>query len=152
MLSKKGDSEPAVLFTSKTIKGKKGGTMILDVTYVTDEGRELEVYVKLEIPKRAFHGTSEISFLPNPEDATIQFFPHMAFDKPVKIKYRIKGLDLEEMGYTHGNHDFAFFSDEGETEIIDCSKSHVNLNKNEIKVQNAKLDHFSRYGWIRSTQ
>jgi hypothetical protein len=145
-LSKIEDEE---LYTSQLIDGKKGGKIILDETYINGEGRVINVFVKLKIPRNAFEGTREIAMLPNPDDATIQFFPHMTFNKVVKLKYVITGLDLRAMGYTHGNHDFAFFSDDGDTQIIQSRKSHVNLNQNKIKVRNAKLHHFSRYGWIR---
>jgi hypothetical protein len=89
---------------------------------------------------------------PGPENVTIQFFPHMNFQDTVKLDYTITGLDLQAMDFTHGHHDFAFFCTDGNIEIIEATTSHANLPQNTISVHNAKLLHFSRYGWIRSQQ
>ena len=45
--------------------------------------------------------------------------------------------------------DFAYFSESGDIELIESDKSHVNVSQDQIKVINANLNHFSRYGWIR---
>jgi hypothetical protein len=57
---------------------------------------------------------------------------------------------LEDFGYTTtGTYDFAYFTNNGDTELVESDISHANIPQNKISVQNAKLNHFSRYGWIR---
>ena len=138
------------LYISKSIDGKKGGWIEWDTSYVNGNGREIYSSVSLRIPKNAFPGTRKITVIPNPEETTIQFFPEMAFKKPLKLYYEVWGVDLEALGYlTSGNYDFAYFDDYGNIELISSKQSRVDLHNNKIKVLNAKLNHFSRYGWIR---
>ena len=86
----------------------------------------------------------------NPEDASIQLYPEMTFARDVRMDLWYIGVDLQAMGYTSsGDVDFVYFADNGDIEIIENNKSSVDLNKDQIKVMNARLNHFSRYGWIR---
>ena len=67
-----------------------------------------------------------------------------------KLKVDYLGIDVRALGYTTtGDIDFAFFGDEGEKELILSRLSEVDIEAQTIKVDNAFLDHFSRYGWVR---
>ena len=137
-------------YVSKIIDGYTGGWIEWDTSYVNGKGGKIYASVSLKIPKKAFNGTREIIIIPNPEETTIQFFPEMVFNKSLKLDYEIWGFDPEPLGYlSSGKYDFAYFDDYGNIELILSKQSKVNIQKSRIKVLNAKLEHFSRYGWIR---
>ncbi|MHA2101404.1 MAG: hypothetical protein ACW99A_22330 [Candidatus Kariarchaeaceae archaeon] len=136
---------------SKLINGAIGGDFVFDTTYINCEGREIEVYARLKFDPGAFAGTREITMSPNAEDLSIRLFPHMMFnDNTVKLDYQIWGLDLEAMGYTQNIHvDFVYYSPNGDIELIQNNSSNVHTNLQYISLNGGKLNHFSRYGWVR---
>jgi len=141
---------PTIVSVSKLIDGKKGGWIEWDTSYVNGKGREIYSSMSLHIPKNAFQGLREIVIQPNPEETIIQLFPEMAFNKPLKLYYEVWGVDLQALGYlTSGKCEFAYFDDYGNIELISTKKSTVDLHNDKIRVLNAKLLHFSRYGWVR---
>ncbi|MHA2101284.1 MAG: hypothetical protein ACW99A_21695 [Candidatus Kariarchaeaceae archaeon] len=138
------------LCVSKLIDGDIGGEIIFDETYIDSSGRHINIYAQLQIPEDAFQGLVTIYMQPNPEDVTIQLFPEMAFTKDVKLDFWFQGIDAQDLGYnTSGNVDFVYFADNGDVELIENNVSQVDIAFNKIYVLNAKLFHFSRYGWVR---
>ena len=138
------------LFASKLIDGEIGGKLELDETFINGEGREINVYARLRVLEDSYKGTINISMLANDEDVSIQLFPEMNFNRAVRLDLIYTGIDLKALGYTTtGNVDFAYFADNGDVELIESDFSHVNIQQNQISVRNAKLSHFSRYGWLR---
>ena len=138
------------LFASKLIDGEIGGKLVLDETFINGEGREINVYACLRVLEGSYQGTINISMLANNENVSIQLFPEMKFNRDVRLDLVYTGIDLEALGYTTtGSVDFACFADNGDVELIENDLSHVNIPQNQISVRNAKLPHFSRYGWIR---
>ena len=138
------------LFASKLINGVIGGELILKRTFINGEGRQINVYARLRVLEGSYQGTINISMLANDEDVSIQLFPEMKFDRDVRLDLVYKGIDLQALGYTTtGNVDFAYYSDDGDVELIESDFSHVNIPQEMISVRNAKLPHFSRFGWVR---
>jgi hypothetical protein len=83
-------------------------------------------------------------------DASAEFFPEMAFDREVRYDLWFQGIDLKELGYNEsGDVEFAYFAENGDVELIERTVSQVELSQSKISVHNAKLYHFSRYGWVR---
>lgn len=143
------ESLPNVITISKLIDGDVGGDFYLDTTYVNYQGREINVFAHLKIKPAAFQGVSLITMKLNPEKSHIHFSPELIFSKDVKLSVTYTGIDLSALGYTRsGHYDFVFF-DKGGTETILNDESKVDMEKQEIKVKNAKLEHFSRYGWMK---
>jgi len=135
---------------SESINGATGGWFMIDTTYVNYQGRLLYVHAEITILQNSFQGTTEFTIILHPEEASIKFLPHMIFDREVRVSVEFMGIDLKELGYNqNGNVDFAFFDDDGSTELIPAQQSHVNMRTETIKVLNAKVQHFSRYGWVR---
>jgi hypothetical protein len=135
---------------SEIVDGAICNELIIDTTYINSEGREIDVYVRLKFPAGAFEGKRTITMLPNAEDLSIQLFPHITFNKIVKVDFVITGLDLEAMGYTRNAHvDFVYFSPFGDIELIQNQGSNVNIPLQRISLRAGTLHHFSRYGWIR---
>ncbi len=138
------------LYTSRLIDGSIGCDFIYDTTFVNALGREINVYARLKIEPGSFNGKTEIIMIPNVENLSVRLFPEMTFNKEVKFSLIFTGIDVTTFGYkVTGAVDFAYFSESGDIELIESDISHVNLPQDQIKVLNAKLYHFSRYGWVR---
>ena len=138
------------LSLSKLVDGVIGDELILTETFTDIAGNEINVYARLRILENSFPGTVTITMIPNVEDLSIQLFPEMIFNRDIRLDLVFTGVDLEALGFTAtGAVEFAFFANNGNTELIENDKSLVNIPQKKISVQNAKLFHFSRYGWIR---
>ena len=138
------------LYASKLIDGSIGDDFIFDTTYINTAGREINVYARLKIEPGSFNGIVKIEMIPNAENLSIKLFPEMTFNAEVKLSFIFTGIDVKSFGFNKtGPVDFAFFPDNGGIELIESDFSHVNLPQDQIKVLNARLYHFSRYGWIR---
>ena len=144
------DFSSGQLYSAKLVNGEIGDEIILDKTCIDSTGREINIYARLRILENSFPGNETITMIPNVEDLSIQFYPEMTFNRDLRLDLVFTGVDLEKFGYTTtGTYDFAFFADNGDIELVESDISHVNIPQKKISVQNAKLNHFSRYGWIR---
>ena len=156
ILADRDTKDPALnpfLTASKSINGAIGDTLLIETSYVNYQGRLLYVYARLKVKPQAFQGTTEFTMILHHEEASIELFPHMAFDVDVQLSITYQGIDIKEIGFnTSEDLYFVFFNENGETEIIDDKTAHVNTYEQRIKVSNAKLSHFSRYGWIRRSE
>jgi hypothetical protein len=141
------------LSRSLFVDGSVYTEFLIDTSYFNSEGREIEVYARLKFPSGSFQGTRKITMIPKPEELSIELFPHMIFNETVKLDYIIDGLDLFYMGYTRNEHlDFLYYSPNGNIELIENQSSNVHPHQEKISLQNGKLSHFSRYGWVRKQQ
>ncbi|MDX1702220.1 MAG: hypothetical protein R3250_16455 [Melioribacteraceae bacterium] len=137
-------------YVSELVDGEIGGWVTVSDYYINTQGQHVTLYLRLRILPGSYQGIRNIEMILNPEDASIQFYPEMTFTRDVRLDLWYKGIDLQAMGYTlSGDVDFAYFADNGDIELIENTKSSVDIRKNKIEVRNAKLSHFSRYGWIR---
>jgi len=136
------------IFTiSEVIDGDVGGRMIMEKYYIASNGDSITIFADLRIPAGAFTGTETISITVDDEYAAIQFLPSMVFAKKLRLFQSFRGLDLSN--YSNATLDFVFIDDEGNVELIKKNGIQVNLPQGFVRVQNAKILHFSRYGWIR---
>ena len=99
------------------------------------------------IPIGAFTGVKDISMRFKNENATISFYPHIVFKKAVKLNIRYTGIDLSDTDTD--SVDFVFQNEDGSTEQIDYKALYVEPAEGKLELKEAKLHHFSRYGWIR---
>jgi hypothetical protein len=135
---------------SKAIDGSAGGRMIMEKYYIANDGDSVSIEVDLRIPAGAFQGTKNITLIVDNNYATVHFYPEMIFDDTLRLFQRFKGLHLEN--YVTGTFDFVFIRDNGTTELIKNNGLQVVVPQGIVRVQNAKLYHFSRYGWIRKPE
>ena len=137
----------SVFTMSKVIDGSVGGRIIMEKYYIADNGDSISIEVDLRIPSGAFQGTKTITMTVDNDYATVHFYPEMIFNATLRLCQSFEGLHLEN--YTNGNIDFVFIRDDGTTEIIKKNGLQVVIPQGIVRIQNAKLVHFSRYGWIR---
>ena len=137
-------------YVSELIDGEIGGWVTINDYYINTQGEPITLYLRLRILPGSYQGIQNIEMILNPEDASIQLYPEMTFTRDLRMDLWYSGIDLQAMGYTSsGDVDFVYFADNGDIEIIENSKSSVDLKKDKIQVLNAKLPHFSRFGWVR---
>jgi hypothetical protein len=139
------------IFTmSQAIDGSVGGRMIMEKYYIADDGDSIIMKADLRIPGGAFQGTKIISMTVDDEFAVIHYYPEMVFAKKLSLFQSFEGLHLEN--YPTGTIDFVFIRDDGSIELIKKGGMQIVVPQGIVRVQNAKLLHFSKYGWIRKSE
>lgn len=137
----------SVITMSQTIDGAVGGRMIMDKYYIAENGDSVKVKVDLRIPAGAFTGTKTITITVDQTDAAVHFYPEMVFDDTLRLFQSFEGVNLDN--YKTGTIDFVYIRDDGSIELIKKNGTQIILPQGIMRVQNAKLNHFSRYGWVR---
>jgi hypothetical protein len=130
------------------IDGEKGGKIKIDEKY---EGPNGEVMVKAEIEfkKGAFEGVKYITMVLSTEFGSATFSPHAIFNEDAIYNAEFKGLDLSGMSEEKAKQiKFVYQALDGSYEYIDFSKVEVDVKEGKLKVKDAKLPHFSRYGFV----
>ncbi len=143
------NSDSSELTITQEINGNKGGIIRLHKTYF-DGLRVVTVSAKVKFPAGSFDGTLPVSLTVNADDASINFTPHIVFNKLVSLNLTFLGIDISSLGLEKSNKvKFAYISDDGSFEII--SNHGISLGKNVglLAVHNAELKHFSRYSFVK---
>jgi hypothetical protein len=136
------------IFTmSQVIDGSVGGRMIMEKYYIAENGDSIIMKADLRIPGGAFQGTKIISMTVDDEFAVIHFYPEMVFAETLRLFQSFEGLHLEN--YSTGTLDFVFIRDDGSIELIKKNGIQIVVPQGIVRVQNAKLLHFCKYGWVR---
>lgn len=139
----------SVFTISQVIDGSVGGRIIMTNYYISDTGDSVEFEVDLRIPAGAFQGSETITITVDSDSASVRFYPEMVFADTLRLFQSFKGLNLENM--QTGTIDFVFINDDGSIELIKKNGTQIVVPQGILRVQNAKLLHFSRYGWIRKS-
>lgn len=140
----------SVYTISKVIDGSVGGRINMGNYYISDTGDSVVFNVDLRIPAGAFQGTETITITIDRDSAAVHFYPEMVFTKELNLFQSFKGLKLENV--PTGTIDFVYLCDDGSIEIIKKNGIQVVVPQEIVRVQNAKLKHFSRYGWVRKSE
>jgi len=149
-LAKRVHVSPDGLTFSKEIDGKKGGIIVINTTI--DGSTPFKTRAILQIPRKAFKGKKTISLTFDPNNPAIEFGPGMnqfgmdKFKKPFRFSVRFENQWFED---DNGELIFVYFNDNGSLEDVKSSKVGYTKNKNYIFVRNARLEHFSRYGFTK---
>ena len=143
-------SETPNLVKTKVIDGFYGGKIEINHSFETSEGDTITIWARLNFPQRSFNGVEEISMIINNEIGTISFYPHMVFNIPAGFNVKYTGLDLSDID----PHlvDFMFQNYDGTTEQINYDEIIVKVDVGVLRLVKGRLNHFSRYGWIRGQQ
>ena len=139
--------QDSVFTMSQTIDGEIGGRMIMEKYYISLEGDSILIWADLSIPAGAFLGNKTITMTVDDEFAAIHFYPEMVFQDTLRLFQGFKGIDLTN--YDTGTLDFVFIDDDGTIELVKKNGMQIVKPQGIVRVMNAKLLHFSRYGWVR---
>ncbi|MBZ0199191.1 MAG: hypothetical protein K8H86_04935, partial [Ignavibacteriaceae bacterium] len=145
--AKVGLSIENVFSASKLIDGTKGGKIKMNESYNSSSG-EIKIKAKLVINKASFTGSKVISYVLDDQTGLVEFGPAMVFDRDLKFDLKIKGFDLSDV--TSPDEVVFGFLDENNN-IVPCvyDELKIKVNENSIEVKNARIGHFSRYGFAK---
>jgi hypothetical protein len=133
------------LTREKLINGQTGGWFEEEFWYETSNG-QVDIDSDLHFFQNSFSGTVNITQTFNTETAAIVFGPAMQFNVPVDYTLEIVGVDLT--GINPNTLDFVYIDANGNMYACDKESVTMNLNTSTLKVTKAKLNHFSRYGFV----
>ena len=131
---------------TKTIKGFTGGTIKINESYMTPDRKRVSISASLKFPKNAFEGTKEVTMTLDQLYGGAQFSPEGSFNLPALYNVNFMGLDLT--GVNPADVDFVYLNDDGTIEPVEYDYLDVNISTGCIHLSNAKLNHFSRYGFV----
>jgi hypothetical protein len=130
----------------KDIDGAMGGWFTEDFTYQGGPNGNVYFHSTLHFYANAFTGTKTISQTFDTETAALTFGPSMQFNVPVDYTLTITGLDLT--GVNPNTLDFVYIDANGNMYAVQKDYVYMDANIGLLKVKNAKLNHFSRYGFV----
>lgn len=134
------------IFTeSKYINGTNGGYFYEQFEYQSNAGT-VTLTSQLVFPANSFSGGKTITQTFNTETASLEFGPAMQFSIPVKYTLSISGLDLT--GVNPNTLSFVYVAPNGSITGVQYDSITIDLATGTLKVTNAKLNHFSRYGFV----
>jgi len=144
------ESELQNLVKTKVIDGFYGGKIEINHSFETSVGDTITIWARVNFPPRSFNGVEEISMILNNEIGTVSFYPHMVFNIPAGFNLRYAGLDLSDID--PNSVDFIFQNYDGTTEQFNYEDIIVKVDEGVIRLLKGRLNHFSRYGWVRGQQ
>jgi len=131
--------------SSKTIYGSSGGSIYLNKNYTSSTGT-VTIYAKAYFPQYSFWGSKYITMTVDDQTCTATFSPAMVFNKPVVYNLTYTGINLNNINLS--NIKFAYLANDGSIEYAQHEGITVDLATRKISVKNAKIPHFSRYGFV----
>jgi hypothetical protein len=131
--------------TQKYISGYNGGSFWSPFSYQSNNG---QVYISsyLSFPAGSFTGGKTITQTFNTETASLELGPAMQFNNPVNYTLIVSGLDLT--GINPETLDFVYVAQDGSITGVEYDSITMDTATGTLKVTNAKLHHFSRYGFV----
>ena len=130
----------------KEIDGHDGGEFEADFRYQGGPYGYIDVDSDLDFDDHSFEGTKVISQTLDTDFALITFGPSMQFNKSVEYDLRIEGLDLSNVNPE--TLDFVYIDANGNMYSVDYDYVTMDASSGMLKVKNAELNHFSRYGFV----
>jgi hypothetical protein len=129
--------------TKKKASGDRGWNITFDHTFSSG----VRIMGDLNCPKGAYDGRLTFSFTLRDDVTTIDFNPSpFTFDIPVEYTIVYEGLDLT--GINPEDVDFYYIVPDGSLVKADYERLEVNISTGRLFVLDAKLPHFSRYGFV----
>ena len=130
----------------KWIEGEEGGRFNASYSYQSNSG-QVDQYSNLRFYPRAFsYDEKRISQTFNTEGAAMKFGPSMQFGGIVELSYTIYGIDVSNLD--PNTLDFVYIDANGNMVPVNYEYVTMDVNTGTLKVKNAELPHFSRYGFV----
>ena len=133
------------LTINKWINGANGGEFSGEYQYQSSTGT-VSQYSTLEFSAGAFSGSKNITQTFNTGGAAMEFGPSMQFSATVKYTYEIYGADLT--GINPATLNFVYIDANGYMYPVLYESVSMDENTGMLKVVDAELPHFSRYGFV----
>jgi len=130
---------------SQYINGYNGGNFTEQFGFQSSTGY-VSINSQLVFPAGSFYGGKTITQTFNTETASLEFGPAMQFNVPVKYTLTISGVDLT--GINPETLDFVYVAQNGSITGVVYDAIYMDAATSTLKVTNAQLNHFSRYGFV----
>jgi hypothetical protein len=125
------------------IDGKSGGTINYNLKVAN-----VDINGSLEIPKKSFNGDMEISALFSNQNTTQIFGPSpFIFNKTLVLTLEYSGVNLRNLN--PATIDFYYIDNTGQFQKAEYSSITVDTENGILKVTDARINHFSRWGWAK---
>jgi hypothetical protein len=129
--------------TRKKASGSKGWNITFDHMFSSG----VRIMGDLDCPKNAYTGRLTFSFMLSDNEVVIDFNPSpFTFNIPVEYTIIYEGLDLT--GVNPEDVDFYYVDPSGALVKAEYDRLEVNIEAGRLFVLDAKLPHFSRYGFV----
>ena len=132
--------------TSKNIVGSEGGSISLELNYAGGNLGTVSIAANLEFPSGSFEGEKTFSLTFDDQYACLTLLPHTVFELSVLLNMTYQGLDLNTIDVQE--LEFAFLGEDNSLELIDRDQISSDKNNGKLSMTNARIPHFSRYGFV----
>ena len=126
----------------QSINGETGGT--IEINLESSDG-DFAVLGEIVFPENCFVGTQDISISVAGDLAALDFGPSLEFQNPVNLNLSLQGVDVND----NDNVGFQYIKDSGDLSPIEYNSIAVSVDEGEVVVEQAQLNHFSRYGFTK---
>ena len=131
---------------SKLIDGETGGSVELNINYVTRNSVNVIINAKIDVPAGAYSGEKNITMIINSWNGTATFYPSPeTFNKPLIFNLQVSGVSLD--GTDPKSIDYVYLAPDGSFDRILYKQ--LIVNGGILRVVDAQIPHFSIYGWCR---
>lgn len=128
---------------SKTINGAIGGR--LDIN---NNLGSILVTGNLVVPQWAFQTTENIQITFDQSSTYAEYKPsYLQFDTPLILTLKYTNVNLNNVN--PNDIDFYYVDDFGKLEKVQYDSKTVDVSNRVLEVVNARIPHFSRYGWAK---
>jgi hypothetical protein len=131
--------------TSRWVDGTQETLMEINTNYSGGVHGWVSVTANLRFQRNSFVGWKYISMSINDEFGTGTFSPAGAFLIPAIYNITIQGVDLS--GVNPANVNFVYLAPDGTYQSVVHDGIFVDLSVGKLQISNARLPHFSRYGF-----
>ncbi|MBM4170958.1 MAG: hypothetical protein FJ214_03700 [Ignavibacteria bacterium] len=139
-----------VVSASKLITGSVGGKIDVECKIENSKAYPFLMKASLDVPPNAFDGSQTLLFTVILDDQTMTatFSPSpMTFKVPLSLDLEYSGIDLSTIDQSRLN--FAYLAGDGSIQVASYQKLDVNTSILRIRVKSAKIEHFSRFGFVQ---
>ncbi len=148
VMKQTGNSVASNLTDAALIYGNKGGELEVEGKLGIAKSGVVDVHGKLDIPSRAFKGFKTLAMSADKNSTSVTFGPSGSqFDKSLLLDLKYDGLNLD--GVDISTIQFAYLSSDGIYVLVPNDGIQVDVKEGKIEVRGARIDHFSRFGFVR---
>ena len=137
----------SIFTVTKVINGLLGGTITLDKAYISKDGKPVTILLNMVILPLSFSGQRQITITIEDSVAVMNCGPSMNFRQALICSQTFTGLDLTE--YETEEIDFVYIHNNETFSKVPRTSIIVNKELGLVSVLDARISHFSKYGWVR---
>ena len=132
---------------TKLIKADSDCFIQIYEEYEDVNGNQIIVAARIVFSAGTLDEDTEITMKLNDRSGVLTFTPHMNFNNNAILSMFAKNPKL--VGIDEDDISFHYLSSDGTYESVDVNKLKINGEKGQLRLLEAELPHFSRYGFTR---